>query len=253
MILASYLSSTLEPLYRGVANYLGVDFATGSSFDQIGREFDLAFVCGLPYLRLADRVTPIVAPVPSGERYEGRPIYFSDVIVRSGSEHLSFADLAAASWCYNDADSHSGYGVVLYHLARMGASTDYFSHFEASGAHLESMRRVAAGDFDASAIDSHLLDVLRREEPDLIKALRVIDSIGPSTIQPLVAANRVPADTRERIRSALVDMHNDTDAAGVLSYGLVSRFETVTDGSYDDIRRMLESAALSGDGRDGWR
>jgi phosphonate transport system substrate-binding protein len=251
LVLASYLSTTLEPLYRGTAKYLArmlgcdVEFVIGSSFDQFGRDVDLGFICGLPYVRLADRVHPIVAPVPRAERYRGGPIYFSDVIVNADSDVISFAGLGGARWCFNDVDSHSGYGVVLYHLAQMGATPNYFSRFEPSGSHLESVRRVAAGEADASAIDSHLLDVLRRDEPELVGELRVITSIGPSTIQPLVAADRIPAELRERIWAALTDMHNDTDGVNVLSYGLVSRFETVADSSYDDIRSMLETAGIA--------
>jgi len=57
----------------------------------------------------------LAAPVLEGERYRDQPIYFSDVIVARRNPARSFADLRGASWSYNDPDSHSGYGVVLYH------------------------------------------------------------------------------------------------------------------------------------------
>jgi phosphonate transport system substrate-binding protein len=56
---------------------------------------------GLPaansYVQLARRNRPPIelpgAPVLQGERYGGRPIYFSDVLVHRDSPFCSFADL----------------------------------------------------------------------------------------------------------------------------------------------------------------
>lgn len=57
---------------------------------------DLCWICGLPYVQKADAAALIelcVAPVMSGTRYGGQPVYFSDVLVRSDSAYGSFADL----------------------------------------------------------------------------------------------------------------------------------------------------------------
>jgi phosphonate transport system substrate-binding protein len=103
------------------------------------------------------------------------------------------------------------------------------------------MRLVADGTYDASAIDSHLLAVMRRRAPQLISSLRVIDSIGPSPIQPVVAADHVPADVRKAMADALTSMRGRS-----LLDAHVSRYERVTDADYDAIRAMAAAVADAG-------
>ncbi|HAC46119.1 MAG TPA: phosphate ABC transporter substrate-binding protein, partial [Chloroflexi bacterium] len=50
--------------------------------------------------------------------------------------------------------------------------------------HQESIRRVAAAQVEGSAVDSHVLGVEMRDHPELADRIRVICTLGPSTIQP---------------------------------------------------------------------
>jgi ABC-type phosphate/phosphonate transport system substrate-binding protein len=86
---------------------------------------------------------PIAAPVLQGERCGGRPVYFSDVIVRSDSDISSFDDLRGRSFAYNERPSHSGYGVVRFALVEMGETHGFFGSVVESGAYQESIRMVA--------------------------------------------------------------------------------------------------------------
>ena len=70
---------------------------------------------------------PIAAPVLQGERYGGRPIYFSDVIVHRDSDARSFMDLRDRSWSFNDPLSQSGYGITRYHMLSIGEIDGFFS------------------------------------------------------------------------------------------------------------------------------
>lgn len=102
-------------------------------------EVELGIIRGLPYVRKADRPAShlelLAAPVMQGTRYGGRPIYFSDVVVRRDSAIGAFADLRGASWAYNEPASHSGYCLTRYHLARLGETRGYFSQVVEAGAH----------------------------------------------------------------------------------------------------------------------
>lgn len=183
----------------------------------------------------------LAAPVIKGARYGGRPIYYSDVIVAAESGFQSFADLRGASWAYNDRRSHSGYGVTLYHLARLGETRGYFGSVVASGAHQRSIRMVADGEVDASAIDSHLLAVELREHPELAPRLRIIDALGPSSIQPVVAAAGLPREVKADLRRILLEMGDDPRGRPALDFGSVERFAPVEDADYDDIREMVRT------------
>ncbi len=96
----------LLSFYQYVGRYLeeklglSTRMTVGSSYDELPGRIDLAFICGLPYVELertkGPMFEPIAAPVVQGERYGGRPIYFSDVIVQRNSSYEAFADLRGA-------------------------------------------------------------------------------------------------------------------------------------------------------------
>jgi phosphonate transport system substrate-binding protein len=252
---ASFLAPAMAPVYEFVARRVGdrvgaaVEFAAAASYDQLACA-DVSFVCGLAYLELGGPgrlpLVPVAAPVLQGERYGGRPVYFSDVVVRRDSRFHSFADLEGATWSYNEPLSHSGYGVTLYHLARLGRPAGFFGRVVEAGFHSRSLALVRAGEVDASAIDSHLLALALREEPALATELRVIATLGPSTIQPVVAAGWLPEALREDLRQALVALAGDPEARTWLDRGLVERFVAVEDADYDGLRRMRAACAAAG-------
>jgi len=254
--LATFLAPNMFPVYEFIARFLEerlgcrTELCVGSSYEEFATTADAGFICGLPYVELAGResppIEPLVAPVLKGERYNGKPIYFSDVIVRQDSPFQSLADLRGCSWCYNEPSSQSGYGIMRYHLARMGETTGYFGRVVEAGFHEHSIRLVSTGAVDASAIDSQVLAVALRDEPDLASQLRVIGSLGPSTIQPFVAARRLPAGLRADLCTIMAAMHQDSAARHQLAAGFIERFVPVDDGCYNDIRQMCKVVEAAG-------
>jgi phosphonate transport system substrate-binding protein len=250
---ATFLAPNMLPVYEFVVDALGrelgcrTELVVGASFDQfrIG-EIDAGFICGLPYVQLVRQdsapVELLAAPVLCGDRYAGRPIYFSDVIVRRDSPMRTFADLRGRSWAYNDPDSHSGYNLTRHHLLTMGETRGFFGRVIEAGFHQRAMRMVAGGEVDAAAIDSQVLAIELRDHPGLAGKLRVFEVLGPSTIQPVVAARHLSAVTKAALRTALLRMGDDPVARKELDRGFVERFVPVTDGDYDDIRKMLAAA-----------
>lgn len=213
-------------------------------------ENEVCFVCSLPYVmferRGLDLAVPIAAPVLRGERYEGRPIYFSDVIVHRDSPYRSFPDLRGRSWAYNEPLSHSGYGITRYHLVRLGETDGFFGEVVEAGFHQEAIRMVARKEVDGSAIDSQVLEVELRDHPELADQLRVVEALGPSIIQPVAVSRRVPEDLREEIRGVLLTMSNDPAVRTRLGAGLVERFVSVGARSYDEIRMMVDACEAAG-------
>jgi phosphonate transport system substrate-binding protein len=254
---ASFLAPNMLPVYWFLAARIGerlgrpVELVVGSSFDQFeAGEADLGVICGLPYVWLADRhpapVEPLAAPVLDGDRYGGRPVYFSDVIVRRDSPITRLEELRGRSWAYNEPASHSGHTATLYTLVRMGARPGFLGPVLQAGYHQRAIRLVAAGTVDAAAIDSQVLAIELRDHPRLADGLRVIGAFGPSTIQPVVAASRLPTRLKDQVREVLVGLAGDPAARPVLAYGLVDRFTPVGDGAYDDIRAMLATIEAAG-------
>lgn len=188
---------------------------------------------------------PVLQPLPwAADRpnFIGRPVYYSDIVVRAGRPWRALADLRGRSWAYNDPDSHSGYNVTRAALARRGWTGGFFSRVTASGFHQRSVRWVAEGVVDASAIDCQVLAIELRDHPELAAQIEIIEALGPSTIQPVVAAGRLPASLRAELRAALVAVIDEPGAREALAAGFVERLAPVTDADYDDIRGMLAAA-----------
>ena len=144
---ATFLSPIMYSTYAHIARYVGerVGYQTlltvGQSFDEFAEnQVDVAFICGLPYVRMSSQdpclVELLVAPVLMGERYLHKPVYFSDVIVCSDSPYTSFDDLGGCIWAYNERVSHSGCNLVCYSLLERGKSPDYFGKTVKSGTHM---------------------------------------------------------------------------------------------------------------------
>jgi phosphonate transport system substrate-binding protein len=251
LLAVTFLAPNILPVYQFTMDYIGkkldcdIQLVIGTNYEET-YEADLSFICGLPYvLRTTPRVDPspieaVAAPVLRGERYQGKPIYFSDVIVHRNSPYQSFADLRGCSWAYNEPESQSGYGITRYWLAKMGATGGYFGRVVEAGFHQTAIRMVGRGEVGAAAIDSQVLAVELRDHPHLANELRVIASLGPSTIQPLAAARHLPASLKHDIQGALAEMHRDENARAQLDRGFIERFVAVQDSDYDDIRMMLE-------------
>jgi len=250
LLAKTFLAPNMLPIYQFVMGYLSrklsceIELTVSSDYAAIFSA-DLVFICGLPYvLNTAPRVASsaleaLVAPVLQGDRFQNRPIYFSDVIVHRDSGFRSFADLRGCTWAYNEPQSQSGYGITRYWLAKRGETKGYFRDVIQSGFHQKSIRMVCRRELDASAIDVQVLAVELHKHPKLAEQLRVIGSLGPSTIQPLAAASRLPTVLKRDIQAILAEIHNDPTSRTYLDKGFIDRFVAVNDASYDDIREMV--------------
>jgi phosphonate transport system substrate-binding protein len=249
----TYLAPNMNAVHQSLAEWAGdrlgrpVEFSVESDYRHLRDcEIDLAFVCGLPYVVIADRhpgrLAPLVAPVLSPPRYGGRPVYYSDVIVRTESDVQTFDDLRGAVLGFNEPLSHSGFGVVRVHLAEHGEDLSFFAATVRLDFHQAAIEAVIAGDANAAAIDSQTLAVELRERPALKERIRVVAELGPSPIQPLVATDRVDPDLIRELTAILLTAHDDAGLEDPLMFGLIDRFVAVQDRDYDPIRAMREAA-----------
>src|SRR5207237_2714524 len=150
LVFASLMADNAAVFGRDLAGYLARRLGiTARSLDALPwqereqmlyrGQAHLGIVCGLQYVLAVDHgerpgVDLLAAPVMRGERYLGRPIYFSDVIVRRGSRARCLADLRGATWAYNEPTSQSGYNLPPYVLAIRGGRAGFSGRVVASAA-----------------------------------------------------------------------------------------------------------------------
>ena len=243
----TFLAPNMLSVYQAIADEVGArlgmstELVVETDYENCRNDInDICFVCSLPYVMFERQgispANPIAAPVLEGDRYEGKPVYFSDVIVHRDSGIRTFADLRGRLWAYNEPLSHSGYGITRYHLVTLGETNGFFGEVIEAGFHEKSVRMVRDRAVDASAIDSQVLAIELRDHPDLAESLVVIDALGPSTIQPVAVSKRFTPEFHDAVRDILVGLHRDPDfKKSVLGCGIVEKFVSVGPETYDDI------------------
>ena len=258
---AAFVSESGMPVYGRIATYLSkklgteVSFVTGQSYGDVDKMLDagsveVAFVCGLPYVLKHDAnknsVHLVAAPVMKDPRYGGKPKYFSDLVVRKDSKFKKLEDLRGATFVYNEEASNSGYNLPRYKMLKLGLTQGFFGKLVRSGSHEESIRMVATGKADASFVDSLVLDFDRETGNGWASEVKVIDSLGPAGIPPVVVSGKASPELRKRIKDALITMSKDPDGRRILDDALVDRFVEVDDSNYNDIRQQYQAAVKAG-------
>ncbi len=257
LTITSCLANNTYTTGRAVADYIGqqlgikTEFAVDTHWQERERLLDagqihLGWICGLLYVRKANQRNPqlelLAAPIMRDPRYRGRPVYFSDIVVRRDSPYSSFSDLKETCWVYNEPGSYSGYYVVCHHLVKVDETLNYFDKVLESGAHSNSLQMVVDGRADVTAIDSTVLDYELTNRPALSRKVRVIETLGPSPIPPWVISLQLPQDLRWQLRDLLLNMHIDHKGRAALASGQLSRFVAVTDNDYQIIRDVSQAA-----------
>jgi phosphonate transport system substrate-binding protein len=247
---ANFLAANMDPAYEAIAAEVGRELErpvhyipSQSSGSFNAGSIDVAFICGLPYVLLNQQkpasVELLAAPILCGDRYQAQPVYFSDIIVNRQSDYQHFSDLVGCLWAFNEEISYSGYRVVAHFLRQQQLGWDFFGQMIRAGSHQKAMSMVQAGTADAAAIDSQVLAVELQQRPELAEDVRVIDTIGPSPMPPIIAAGRLPSILKHDIRQVLLGLHQNQALRELFISGCIERFTEVDDGHYDAIRQVI--------------
>jgi phosphonate transport system substrate-binding protein len=208
---------------------------------------DVGFLCAPPYIWLRERPEPPVELVPFGLVFEdpqaaGRPVYFSEIVVRKDDPARSFGDLVGARWGYNDRESLSGYYSVVQTAAEHGADGTFLDRLRDMGSHLGSLRALRRRIIDAAAIDSTVLALRWRRDPALRASLRVVQRLGPWPIQPIVMRRSLPDRIRRALTTAVGALGETVERRRALRRWLVTGVAPMTDADFDVERAALARA-----------
>lgn len=177
------------------------------------RDLTLGQICNLPYRKMfVGKVTPIGA---ADYGLEGcAPGYYRSLfIVRLDDVSAQPEDLDGRPMAYNDALSQSGYGAVSSWALQEGFLLNPALQ---TGAHIDSVRAVAAGKADFATIDAQSFRVLQGFCPEIAQ-VRVI-GVTPSSpgMTFITRKGRDPEVFRMAIRSAIKALSStDRDILGL--------------------------------------
>jgi ABC-type phosphate/phosphonate transport system substrate-binding protein len=236
----------LEGLSEGVGVPLKyLEHRPPAPINELWRRGDqgAVFMCGLPFARSVPRPPIVAAPVPLSASFQGRPQYWSDLVVRADSDFQTLEDTFGHRLALTTMDSQPGCLALLYHLmAAASAAGDHRSLYqrvvEPRMTPLGAMTAVIDGLADVAPIDSFAFSLAQRYVPELTVQLRVVATTEPTPIPPLVASRPVhPA-----LESAFLEAHNNSSMAPLMVKLGVSRFVRPDPDSYDVLKRRYDAA-----------
>lgn len=260
--LITYLAPGLPlELFEAVAEYLGDALGLPANLESESRvsapsreepdpfsndRADIGFMCAPGYYWLSERRPPAVNLVPAAFQFDdprtgGKPVYFSELIVRSDSRAASLADLRGARWAYNDPCSLSGYFSMLQALMRIGADEHFFSQSFQADALGDIIGAVEGGRADCGAVDSNVFRRSLRENDMLARSLRVLETWGPFPVQPIVARAGLDGDLQRDLAEKLLCMHENARWQRALRRHGVRRFVPMSEADLQDERRVFRA------------
>jgi len=240
--------------YRELLDYLGrklhkeVQLVQRKTYGEINEllgvgHIDIAFICSGPYAAGKDRHGLQLVATPE---VNGNHFYQSYLIVNASSSFRTLEDLRHRTFAFTDPDSNTGRLVPLHWLRALGEQPDtFFEQVVYTYSHDNSIMAVARGLVDAAAVDSLIWEYYARTTPSLTALTKVIRKSDPYGIPPVVASSFVPADTREKIRGALLSMHEDPVGHKILRELMIDRFIEPRDEWYNSIRKLRADFDLS--------
>ena len=205
-------------------------------------------MCGLPFARREPRPTLVAAPVPSGARYAGRPVYCTDIVVAADAPHRTIEDTFGGVVGFTVADSMSGAVALRDFLLPLRQARGQRLYRGAVGQLLNAQGVVAAlvaGRIDVGPLDSHSHDLLRAYQPALAARVRMVASTAMRPIPPFVASAAVAAAPLARLRQALLAASATSELAEPMARLQLAGFATPDGGDYDALPEIADACDLS--------
>lgn len=208
-----------------------------------------AFMCGWPFVRGGLRMQAIAAPVPSPARYESKPRYCSDFLVREDAGWTRVEDAFGHRFGWTVAGSHSGFNAPRAFLSRFVSPQRPRLFAQVTGplgSPGAALAQLKSGAVDMVALDGYWLDLLRHHEPRELVGVRTVGHTPWAPIPLLVAAPTVDAVLARRLREHLVALHGAPGYRALLANVALERFMVPDVDAYASLEDLAADAERSG-------
>jgi ABC-type phosphate/phosphonate transport system substrate-binding protein len=135
--------------------------------------------------------------------------YRSLILVRCDSPAEDLGDLRGLTCAINSFNSHSGTNALRALVAPLSRHGRFFSRVRVTGAHVESLDLLRAGEADVMAMDCVLHALLSRHRPEALQGTRVLCLSDPAPAPPIITSAATDRNLIGKLREALADVLAD--------------------------------------------
>lgn len=174
------------------------------------------------------------------ERPDGVSTYQGTIIVRKDSGIRAVKDMRGKRLAFVARATAGGYLFPLVFLRKGGVGDveAFFKEVYFAGTHEDVVKDVLNGKADVGACKNTVFGRLAAADPRVAEELVVLDR-SPSFPENALALGRsVEPPLKERLKSALLGMHEDPEGRRVLETFGARRFIETTDDDYDVVRKF---------------
>lgn len=206
----------------------------------------LAQACGYPFVtHLHRRVRLVCTPVYDAFGCDG-PLHRAAVVVASDDPALTLAEMRGRRCAVNDLCSNTGFNLLRRLIAGVAGGGRFLAGpVHVTGSHVASLAAVARGAADFASIDCVTLAYLRRDAPETLARVRVLQWTGLTPGLPLVTGVATPPARLPALRHALRLALRTVDGA-VRDATLIRSFATAPARGYDEIAETEREAGRLG-------
>ena len=101
---------------------------------------------------------------------------------------------------------------------------DFFSKTIYTYAHDYSIQAVSRKIVDAASVDGLVYDYLKNFQPEKVKNVFVVKKSKDFAIPPFVVQSSLDAKTKNKLRSIMLNMHNDSEGRELLKKIMIDKF-----------------------------
>lgn len=220
-------------LYKDLIDYISsklgvpIEFKQRKTYSEVNNllkenKLDFAFICTGAYVQEKDELPVELLVVPV---IESRPFYNAYVIVNKKSNIKTFDDLAGKSFAFTDPLSNTGYLFVVNLLKEKRTNPEkFFSKTIFTYAHDYSIQAVARNLVDGATVDGLVYNFLEHASPEKVSSTKIIMKSKDFGIPPFVVRKGMNPELKNKLKSIMLNLHNDPKGKELLSKIMIDKF-----------------------------
>jgi phosphonate transport system substrate-binding protein len=201
-------------------------------------ELHAAFLCSGGYVAARESFDAELLAAPM---IGGKSTYQAYILVHQDSRIRDFHGLRQHSFAFTDPLSNTGWLYPVSRLSALGATpSSFFSQVTYTYGHDRSIEAVALKIADGASVDGLVYEYLAKIAPEKVRSTRIIERSPEFGIPPVVTGPRTAPGLKEKLRSALLTMHEDARGQDILRELLIDKFVRADERAYDSIGQVKE-------------